>query len=373
MKQAYTPALQVVETTRLTRIRELPLPGKTLVKVGDLVEANSPVLSAELPGEMTIVRVAERMGFDPDDVVRNLRVKVGQQVDRGQLLCEIKTVFGLFTSQFESPATGEVEFITEENAHLGIRHSAVPFSVDAYVRGKIVAVEEGKRVEIETDGALIQGIFGVGGERQGEILCLTIPNAELVTKEVLAEQKNSLAGKILIGGSSFSSSALEYAATAGAVGVVTGSIDSQTLFNFVGYDIGVSITGDEKVPFTLIVTEGFGSLAISKRIVELAQKLNGRSASLNGATQVRAGATRPEVIVPDPRLQSTPAELEIKSLDIGARVRCVRVPYFGKFGNISELPHSAQKIESGAEVRVIKVKLDSGGEVVVPRANVELL
>ena len=373
MKQAYTPALEVTPNTIVSKVRELPLPGKSLVRVGDTVEADTPVLSAELPGDLTVVRVADRMGFEPEDVVKHLQVKAGDTIEKGQRLCTIVTFFGLFTTHLDAPAGGTIEFFTEKNAHLGIRHAPTPLTIDAYVRGKVTAVEEGKRVTVETEGALIQGIFGVGGEVLGEIYRLECPNDELVTEDRIAALGQALSDKIVIGGAQFSYGALQAAGAAGVAAIVTGSIDAATLAQYVGYEIGVSITGDEDLPSTLIITEGFGTLAISERVTDLADRLQGQLASANGATQVRAGATRPEVIVPSRPASNQSAVAEIKTLEVGAAIRVIRVPYFGQFGEIIELPAEPFVVESGARVRVLKARLSSGEAVVVPRANVELL
>lgn len=376
MAQAYTPALQVLALTRVAKIRELPLPGKNLVGVGDRVKADTAVLSAELPGDLTIVRVADRMGFDPEDVAAGMKVHPGDKIAHGAILCEIKTFFGLFTSRLTSPVSGVVEFFTEVNAHLGIRHEAIPLYVNAYVEGVVAHIEEGKSVTIETEGSLIQGIFGVGGERHGEVLPLPVGENVKIGVQELKELKQDLAQKILIGGAAFSSEALREAAACGAAAVVTGSIDAETLAQFVGYEIGVSVTGDEPVPYTLIVTEGFGSLPISARVMELARTLAGRPASVNGATQVRAGATRPEIIVPLPGERAVAAASsaeEAKTLELGAQVRIIRVPYFGELGTVSSLPVAPQTVASGTSVRVLGVRLKNGEEVIVPRANVELI
>ena len=374
MATAYTPGLEVTASTVVQKIRELPLPGTALVKVGDVVEPSTAVLSAELPGDIHIVRVSDRMGFDPADVVPGMKVQVGSVVQQGDLLCELKTFFGWFTSQLTSPASGVVEFFTEANAHLAIRGPSSVLKVDAYVPGVVVEVDAGKSVTVETEGAFIQGIFGVGGECLGEILALDVPGDALVTEAEFAPFSAKLKGRIVVGGSRYESSTLAWLGKEGVAAVVVGSIDSATLRAFVGYDIGVSITGDEAVPFTLIVTEGFGTLAMSKRIIELAKSLDGRRASVNGATQVRAGAMRPELIVPNvARSKERPTELLPRTLSLGSKVRIIRVPYFGEFAEVTQLPNEPEAVPSGAVVRVLRARLESGKEVTVPRANVELV
>jgi hypothetical protein len=49
------------------------------------------------------------------------------------------------------------------------------------------------------------------------------------------------------------------------------------------------------------------------------------------------------------------------------------VPYFGRIGCVSALPAELQRVESGAQVRVLVVEFEDGEKVVVPRANVEMI
>jgi hypothetical protein len=376
MSQAYTPGLEVSEFAEVIKRRELPLPGKALVAAGARVEATTEVLAADLPGELDIVRIADRLGLEADQVLGGMKVTVGQDVKRGDVLCEIKSFFGWFSSAVKAPCSGTVEFFTESNAHLGLRQPSKPLKIRAYVAGTVEEVEEGKAVSIRAEGAFFQGVFGVGGETLGEIFVLDCPADGEVTEEMLKKSAEMLEGKILIGGKNFTIDALQHAARSGARGVVTGSVDAQTLSAFVGHEIGVSITGDEDVPFTFIITEGFGALPISQRILQLAIRLNGRQASVNGATQVRAGAMRPEVIVPrnpsEKESGGAVAPATAKILQIGSSVRLIRVPYFGLFGTVSKLPHDPVAVASGAVVRVAHVRLDDTREVIVPRANIEL-
>ncbi len=374
MGSQYTPGLQVTAHTVIQRVRELPLLGQHEVQLGDKVEASDTVLSASLPGEVEIIRIADRLGLEPLDVEGKVLISPGDVVEKEQLICKVESFFGLFNSELKSPLSGEVEFLTEANAHIGIRRPSIPLTVDAYISGTVVNIEENRRVTIETAGTFIQGIFGVGGERRGQIRVLSTPLDQEVS-EADVNKIDSLENSILIGGSFFSKEALALASKKGVSGIITGSIDAETLKEYVGFEIGVSITGDEDVPATLIVTEGFGTLPISNRVIDLAHQCEGMFASLNGATQVRAGAMRPELIVPKDEKSKTPSKSEPSGeLLVGSRIRIIRVPYFGLLGSVEELPNKPEAIESGARVRVLRARLDSSNELVtVPRANVELI
>ena len=74
---------------------------------------------------------------------------------------------------------------------------------------------------------------------------------------------------VVVGGARMTAAAIRRARDVGAVAVVAGGIDDQDLKEFLGYDLGVAITGSERTGLTLIVTEGFGDIAMAGRTYEL--------------------------------------------------------------------------------------------------------
>jgi len=369
VSKALTPALAESSRSNTRRRRDLPIAGEVLVKEGDSVTGDQVVARAQLEGELRLVRVAEILGIPATDLATALRVREGEQVEEGALLAELRGLWGLFRSTVLSPIAGTIELISNATGHVGVRAPSMPLNLSAYMRGRVVSVEPQRSVLIEAESTFVQGIFGVGGERLGPISMLPL-SAETVIAEAHIPERAE--GQVLVGGHSPTYGALVKAAKAGAVGFITGSIDDRALTEYVGHEIGVALTGDEDVSMTLIITEGFGALPISERVLQTLSHINGEVVSLNGATQVRAGAQRPEVI--GPMREAVDAhELRERSLSIGARIRVIRVPYFGAMGVVTDLPHELSRIETGAEVRILVAKLDDGRQVAVPRANVELV
>lgn len=375
MATAFIPGLKADYSTKVLKVRELPLLGRSLVKVGDIVTGSDPVLAADLPGNLNILRISEKLGIDPDEVIKGINrigLKVGSRIKKKGVVAEHSGLFGLFKSRYESPCNGIIEYISNTNGHVGVREKSTPLTVTAYVPGTIVKVDEGKSVVIESHGAYIQGIFGVGGEKIGKIIILNVDSGNILKISDLPED---CSGSILAGGTRPSIEVIREASNRGAVGLIVGAIDDEALTQYLGYDLGVAITGDEELSMTLIITEGFGDLAISDRIIDLLKKFNGAVASINGATQVRAGAVRPEIVIAHNNFDDSHASSKNKdrALEIGSRVRVIRVPYFGLYGEVIELPHQLCRIESGAETRVLVTKLSDGRTVTVPRANVEIV
>ncbi len=170
--------------------------------------------------------------------------------------------------------------------------------------------------------------------------------------------------------------AIQKAKEVGAAAVVSGGMDDEDLKDFLGYDLGVAITGNEDVGLTVIVTEGFGEIAMAVRTYNLLRNREGDTAAVNGATQIRAGVMRPEIIIPLTEAEKAKeAEPEHSGgfLEIGIPVRIIRDPYFGLIGEVSGLPAEPAVLGSGSKARVLEVQLDSGESVTIPRANVELI
>ncbi len=375
MAHAYTPGLKVAEKTVIVKERRLPLKGNVLVKEGDRVRAGDVVARTELPGNVVPLNMAGLLAVPPEEVRRFMLKKEGDPVERGEVIAQTPGLFGfLFKRSVTAPTMGTVESISDVTGQVMLREPPIPVEVIAYVDGTVTRVIPDEGVVVTTVGSMIQGIFGIGGEVLGELFVVVGSPDEPLTPDRIPANAS---GRILIGGSHVTAGALRKARDAGARGVVVGGIESRELRDFLGYDIGVAITGNEDAGLTLVVTEGFGDIPMARRTFELFQKLNGKPASMNGATQIRAGVIRPEVIVsyPDEDPEQV-AEEERKHLsgvlEKGRRVRVIRAPYFGKIGTVVELPPEPVEIETEARVRVVILELD-GQRVVVPRANVELI
>jgi hypothetical protein len=368
MGTAYTPGLKVSASTTVRKTRRLPLKGDVVVATGEEVSPETVVARTNIPGILRTVRAAEKLGIDADELNKALAVAQGDQVTSGQVLAQSRSFFGMFKSECRCPVDGTVELISEVTGQIGVRERPNPVEVDAYIRGRVTSVLEGEGVVVETQGALIQGIFGVGGERLGPVRMAVQDPSEALTEEHLTPE---MAGEVVVGGSNISGAALRRALELGIAGVIVGAIIDRDLIDFLGYDIGVAITGHEAINLTLILTEGFGSIRMADRTFKLLQSLEGQIASINGATQIRAGVIRPELIVP--RAAAAEAEAERHDLDIGTPIRIIREPYFGQLATVAGLPPELQQIPSGAEVRVLVARLQSGEEVIVPRANVEII
>jgi hypothetical protein len=375
---AYTPGLKVSARTTIDKLRRLPLKGQVLVKEGDRVTPSTVVARTELPGIMQTVKLAEKMGLEPSELKPVLKVQVGDRIEKGTVLAQTKGMFGLFKSEERSTVEGLLELISETTGHLGVRQAPTPIEKDAYVTGVVKTVIPGEGVVVECQGAMVQGIFGVGGERQGTITVVASASNQPLTDTMIKPEHK---GRIVVGGSNVSLAAMRKAAETGVAGIVVGGVVDRELIDYLRgalndptFDIGVAITGQEPIAFTLVVTEGFGDIRMAERTFNLLKSLEGKTASINGATQIRAGVIRPEVIVPlDGPAAAIDQDGEAGELKAGTPIRVIREPYFGILGNVTELPSELVQVDSETWVRVLRAKLEDGRDVTVPRANVEII
>ncbi len=370
MPIAYTPGLRVTGDTALHLVRRLPLKGQVLVAPGDTVTSETVIARAEMPGNLHLVRVAQLLNLEPSELAGHLLVQPGQTVQAGDLLAQTKGLWGLFKSEVKAPLSGTVDDISLTSGALRLREPARRIEVLAHCAGRVEEVIEGEGALISTRGALLQGIFGVGGERRGRIKVLApSPEARLAAASI-----TDCEGCVLVAGAGVDGETIRRAAEAGATGLVVGAVSDEALRQYVGYDIGVAITGQEDVPMTLIVTEGFGELPMARRTWDLLVSLEGQLASVNGATQIRAGVIRPEIIVPTQQAGAdTSPEPPAQVLQPGARVRVIREPHFGHLGRVAALPSELVEIDTESHVRIATITLDGGETVSVPRANLELI
>ena len=371
MAHSYTPGLKVLQKTLFRKERILPLKGKVLVKKGDNLSPDTVVASTNLPGNVQMLKVNNILNIEPRDVVDCLVIKEGDSVKKGDMIAETAGIFGMFKSSVESPVDGTIESISESTGRVIVREAPIPVEVDAYVSGIVDEVIEKEGIILKSDAAFIQGIFGIAGEKRGELVLVSNSSSDELTSDQITQD---MEGKILIGGSFLSLDAYKKAMSCNVAAIVVGGFNYYDLKAVLGYDLGVAITGTEKLPTALIVTEGYGSIPMSDATFDLLKNNHGNQASVNGATQIRAGVIRPEIVIPINSDSDSEDSLskEPEGIQEGSTVRVIRSPNFGKIGTVSSLPSELNKMESETMVRVAEISID-GKNTLIPRANLEMV
>ena len=374
MTHAYTPGLRIAEKTKVTSQRVLPLLGDVIVKKGDVLKAEDVVARTHLPGKVHAINAVNRLGIQPKDLREYMLKKEGDPVQKDEPIAETKPWVKMLKAILHSPITGTIESISTVTGQVLLREPPKPIQVHAYIDGAVTEVMEKEGVVVETTASFIQGIFGVGGETVGELaIAVNKPDDILTADRIQPAYKD----KIIVGGAFIQHDVIDKAKKSGVRGIIVGGFDDEDLRKLLGYDLGVAITGSEEIGITIIITEGFGKIQMAQRTFGLLKSRAGAKTSINGATQIRAGVVRPEIIIPHNTTGKTSGEELDKpigrGMEIGDQVRIIRVPYFGKIGKIKALPFAPQKIETEASVRILEVEFPDGSTAVVPRTNIEMI
>ena len=372
MAHSYTPGLKVLKNTKILKERRLPLKGSVSASIGSEVKPDEIIARTDLPGNVQMVNVANLLNVDASDVKQVMLMDIGSKIDKNDLLAETKGLFGFFKSNVKSPVSGTVESISDVTGQVVIREAPLPVEIDAYIQGSVDEIIENEGVVIKSKGAFIQGIFGVGGESRGKIKVLASSRDSELTAEMITSDHE---GMILVGGNFISLDAYKKALACNVAGDVVGGFNYYDLEEVLGYTLGVAITGSEDLVTSLVVTEGYGKIQMGQQTYDLLSESNGRLASINGATQIRAGVIRPEIIIPISDALKNGKENKAEKttgMTDGSTVRVIRSPNFGKIGIVKELPTELRKMESETMVRVAIIDID-GKQFEIPRSNLEVV
>jgi hypothetical protein len=357
--------------TVLHRRRCLSVAGEVLLEIGDRVQEETVVARTPGRGRLHTINAARLLDILPAEVPGTLLHEVGAQVAAGQPLARTRGLWGLLAAVCRAPVAGVLAAVSAHTGRILLEEPGQVQEVRAFLPGIVTELVPERGAVVAGWAARVAGVFGVGDERAGVLRAAVGRPAAVLDAPQLG---GDLTGCVLVGGSLVTGAALRRAAELGATGVITGGIHDRELADFLGQETVLADTTAQRSPLTLVVTGGFGRLPMDAEIFALLQAHLGRRACLVGRTRVRAGAERPEVIIPlegGPDTAAHPAGLV--ELVVGCRVLVVRAPWFGHTGRVGRLPAAPCTIESEAACLVAEVDLDVGRTVRVPRANLEVL
>jgi len=345
---------QVTPLTNVRRERVLPVPGETLVHIGERVEPTQVIARANLPGDFRILPVARLLGIPVSQVERCMRVNLGDDVQQNQVIAARR---GLLARSVKSPIDGIMT--ASGGGRVLIEAQPTLFELRACIHGTVSNVLEHYGAVIETVGAVVQGVWGTGGDSSGVLKCIVkSPEKPLRAKAI----DPSCHGTILVGGAGLNETTIKRAQELQVRGIVTGGLPPELLPLV------------EELPFPIVVTEGIGTVPMSTPIFHLLTTNDGREASISGQVQPRWGIVRPEVIIPLPAETLPPAETQPGvPLTVGTRVRVIRAPHMGAVGTVRALPAHARRIETGVRVHGAEVDVGQEAPIFVPVANLEIL
>jgi len=234
------------------------------------------------------VNIAKKLAILPKQLKTYMKKGVGDFVYAGDSLAS--KIFDKNTalpSIVSSPTTGTIKEVNLETGIVIVQYDKDPYYLKAGIKGKIERVDENTFAVISYNGLTLKGIIGFGTDASGKLNVIEKPSQLDDCKE----------NDLLVFTAMIDHEIILKAINKKVKGIIAPSISSIDLVKFIGKEIGVALTGNEDIPFPLIITEGFGNFEMNSDYLKTFTKNNGKDIYINGHTQIRAGVTRPKMII----------------------------------------------------------------------------
>jgi hypothetical protein len=348
-----TPLTHVLPLTIVRRERRLPIPGAVTVRVNQKVQAADVIAEAELTPRHAFLDIARSLAVPRQEIDQHITRKEGDRVEAGEV---IAGPVGFARRTVRAPANGRVVRIKEGRVLFAFRGRRL--ELQAGFPGTVTATDGTSVVSLETTGGLIQAKWGNGRQDFGVMRLIGEgPSSSLQTGQL----DINLRGAVLVAGTCDHPAPLHQATELAVRGVILGSISSEL----------IPVT--RRLPYPLVVLEGFGRLPINEAAYNVIASNVGREAAIDARPPTPYSTRKPEIIISLPATRESDLPDEVILLESGVRVRVLRRPNQSQVGVVQELLSEVVAYPSGVRARSAVVALETEGPITVPLANLEVL
>jgi hypothetical protein len=347
------PIVHVLPLITLHRERLLPVSGRITAHIDQKVTPLDVIAEAHYGQQHLLIDVALTFGIQPDAAQRLIQIKAGEMVTKGEIIAQR---IGLVPQILRMPVNGRI--ILVGSGRILMEAGDGVFELQAAIPGRVTRMIADRGVEITFNGALIQGEWGNGQLGLGLLMpVVSNPDEELTAAKIDV----SLRGSILLAGYCNDPAALQAAGDLPVRGLVLGGL-SPALIPLAA-----------KLSYPIIVIDGFGMKRMDSVAYLLLTTNARREVTLKADPFDRLTGARPEILIPMPVTEDPPLPRDEEAFAPGLSVRLTRAPSLGAVGKIITLLPGLTLVPSGLKVAAAEVKLDSGEQIVVPLANLEVL
>ena len=218
----------------------------------------------------------------PKEIKSYLKVKENDFIYAGSILAQNSYPLSAFVS-VHSPYTGTIQKIDLQKGTVTICYDHKPFQLVAHCYGEVEKIDDHQYLSVSTKAKTLEGKIGFGREISGKLVCL-----ERDFRDELLDNK------IIYYAYPITYKTLQDFAQKNINGLICDTISYSILKLFLGKDIGVVLTGNENIPFSLIILKGFAETTESDNN-EFFRNHHHHHLMLRPYTQIRAGVSRPTV------------------------------------------------------------------------------
>ncbi len=336
---------------KIQRTRLFPGKGDVLVRVGQKVDASDAIAEFFPEEKFLIVNIRKELNYkNSDDARRSINVKIGDKIKKGDLLA--KTSGALSKSV---KAQNDAEVINIIGSQVVLRLNQTPKSLIAGFESIVTEILPYRGVVIETNGALIQGVWGNQKATSGPI----VSNMTEMFEELTSQKIDvSFRGSIILGGFCADSDVFKVAEDLNIKGLILASMSA----SIANAALNCSIP--------IILLEGFGPIPLNERAFELIKSNENNIISLNAIYDVKK-FEKPEIII---QLSVEGTEpVDGQELRNGCVVRVNSGPDRGKAAIVKKTDSIKTKLTNGIRTTCATIEFSDGDQVSVPLANLDIL
>jgi hypothetical protein len=325
-----------------TADHDLPLGASERVAVGRRVNAGDVLAAGSLLGSAVRVRGAKRLGIEPEDLPRVLRVALGAELSTGTVVARTGRRFARAVS---APIDGRL-------VHIGADGDFyfAPVVGRWVVRGTLdgtVTRSDDAAVTVEGSAWCLEGVAAYGPDAIGELtLGVDSPKDDLAPMRLDVR----LGGRIMVGGARVSAEAITRAHACGISGLIAGAANASGLRVVYGEDVTARAAPSRGDRPTVLCVLGSGSASLPREIFDPIGVLAGSRSAIHTASARLFVFAAPDAVQIPPLAET--------------------LALAGDYGSVRAFPGTCEEADPAtftSEVRAAAVRCASD---LYPRANV---
>ena len=227
------------------------------------------------------IKICEYLDIKPKNILGYMEKKIGDFVRKGDLLAQVfprKRVYSNYS--------GYIKEINNKTGNITVCYDKQPYELLSLSYGKVTKIINNKDIYIAIEAVKLDGKIGFGRDVGGELTLLSSKNScfsDFLTDKIIYKNHVNYDDVII-----FIEKRIK--------GLICNTISYDTIKMILKKHIGVALTGNEDIPFSIIILNSFSN----KPCVENDTLLNdykGKYTLLRPFTQIRAGVTRPDIFL----------------------------------------------------------------------------
>jgi len=339
--------------TLIQRQRLLPMPGRVMVRKGQQVSATDVVAAAYVTPDHLLLDIGLGLGLSAEEADEHIQRIAGEDVDAGDV---VAGPVGVGRRVVRAPKKGKI--VVSGGGQMLLELDSRPYELRAGIPGLVAEIIPDRGVIVQTTGALIQGAWGNGRFDYGLLQVVARSPEDLLTSSRIDV---SLRGSVVMGGVCEDPDVLVTAEELPLRGLILASMSSSLVPQAL------------KMRCPVLLTEGFGSLAMNPNAYQLLTTSQRREVAVLAEKLDNAEGVRPELVIALPTESGEPIVPDAGMVRSGTQVRVIHSLYHGRVGTVTDILPEKAVLPSGITAASARIRLEDEEMVVIPLVNLEIL